>query len=93
MTSRGLGFVRKRNTAPLLTAEMADSTSACPVSMTRTVSGDSSWTLARKVIPSIFGILRSDTTTAYGPEVLIFSNPSSGPLAVSTLNCLRSDAR
>jgi len=58
------GLVRKRKMLPSLTAAMAAVSSAKPVSMTRTVSGFSSRTLARTMMPSMPGIRRSDTTTA-----------------------------
>jgi hypothetical protein len=58
------GLVRKRKMRPSLMAASAVSSSECPVSMIRTVSGDTRCASARKRTPSSPGMRRSDTTTA-----------------------------
>ena len=63
-TSCAHGLVRNRKIFPSFTTLMAPSRSALPVSMMRTVSGARSRTSERNWMPSIFGICRSEMTTA-----------------------------
>ena len=63
-TSGGQGLLRKRKTAPRLTASAADFWSALPVSMSRTVSGEHSRTASSSSTPLMPGMVWSATITA-----------------------------
>ncbi len=89
----GQGLVRNLKIFPSFTALMAESRSALPVSMTRTVFGHIERILPRNSIPSIPGMRKSETTTANGPRSEMIFSPSAALCAVSILNCLRNCRR
>ena len=86
----GQGLDRKRKTWPSLTAAIAVSTSAWPVSRTRVVSRAMLRRRARNAAPSMSGIRMSLTTTSNGPSDATSSSPDAALVAVRMSNSARS---